>query len=60
MLYCQTEAYKKAYPYAVEYIDEHGFKCSDTWSASTLANELREGVVLILKVEHRILWDSED
>lgn len=59
MAYCDTTEYKERYCYAVTYM-EGGVKCSDTWTAQTLARELLAGEVLILEVEHRSLWDTED
>ena len=59
MAYCDTKEYKEHYCYAVTYMED-GVECADTWSASTLARELLAGEVLILQVEHRSLWDTED
>ena len=51
--------YAKTFCYAVDYI-ENGIACHDTWSQRTLAEELRKNEVLIVRVEHRSLWDTDD
>ena len=59
MIYCDTKEYKDLYCYGVKYI-ENGIVCADVWSAKTLAQELLANEVLIVSVEHRSLWDTED
>lgn len=44
--------YRNAYPYFVDYIDEHGNVQSEHWSAKTLAEELLRNEVKILQVNH--------
>ena len=59
MAYCMTPDFKTRYCYAVTYVED-GVTSSDVWTASTLIRELQAGEVLILSVEHRSLWDTED